>query len=962
MRTRQSTYRLYRNTKTKLLNISTSLILVASSIGGTFPLMFSQQAMAVTPTVTPASLSGWTVTNSDGGTATFVTDSTAPVGTGALQLTTTSSNNSRASLTRAFDLPLSGVSALSFKTKQLAAADTTNGNITLRINVDTTGDGTFDDQLMYEPYYNGFNGNATTSWQTWDAANGKLWSNYEKAYNGLGAVGAGSYDSNFTLADVLASFPSAKVTGLTVSMGTWNPSQTVLADEVTLNDTTFNFDQAAITPCATTTLLNSTTFAGWELSQTRTAGSNVITENGLRVTATPSTGSYANEFSKAVGYHATNFPLSEVGVPDITIAAGYTGTRPSLQIGVDKDNNGSWDGYLVYEPWSYGTGNYWSSKNFGIAAGMGYTSFGTLNDYLNANPNARVTSIGYSLGSGVVGDAVITKLSVGCVDYTFNLPSNTAPTVSFASPTPAENASVRGTVTAHVTATDDYGMGSYYVRVWKNAFESGTANLVYNSCWSAPGAANLGTTQDVTCAFDTTSWSDGKYVISAQFQDSHIVWGQALRTIYVDNTAPTLTVKPSPDTLGSGPYSKISFKLYDGGSKIDKVVINGVTKDLTDNNWSDVNGVKPGVFGAIEGSNTIVAYDVAGNTTTLSFVLDTTAPSSPTNLSWKTSSNTTVADGGFTNLIGGTAQWEAGSSDTHHYVYKYWNDIVGNTYKIGGEYTVDVSNTNLAGVFNQGEGVHHFCVAAVDALGNTSACSSAFSITYDKTKPTVALNAPAASASVTSPVTVSVTASDETALNRVTANIYSGATLVKSCSTSGSVPVGGTTYMLTCSPAALAPGAYTIRYNATDRAGNISNTTTTAFTVAAAAPGTGEGTQGGNNSNNGNNQTNNNAGGVTTTNNQVANPGNAANVGNTNAGAAQADGVADTQGAVLGANTNNAQVKGAATSTPTVTIEKAAAKKNGAFLGLGWWWIVILVGLTGFWFLLAAKRRKQDEK
>jgi hypothetical protein len=67
-------------------------------------------------------------------------------------------------------------------------------------------------------------------------------------------------------------------------------------------------------------------------------------------------------------------------------------------------------------------------------------------------------------------------------------------------------------------------------------------------------------------------------------------------------------------------YSLVSFKLYDAG-KIDKVVLNGVTKNLTDNAWSDVNFVKPGVFGAVSGHNMLVVHDVAGNTTTVEFTL-----------------------------------------------------------------------------------------------------------------------------------------------------------------------------------------------------------------------------------------------------------------------------------------------------------------------------------------------------
>ncbi|MGY2127559.1 hypothetical protein [Blastococcus sp. SYSU DS0617] len=94
-----------------------------------------------------------------------------------------------------------------------------------------------------------------------------------------------------------------------------------------------------------------------------------------------------------------------------------------------------------------------------------------------------------------------------------------------------------------------------------------------------------------------------------------------------DTTRPTITVKEGAGfTTRSGDvFGVVSFKLYDAG-KIDKVEINGTVKDLSNNAWSDVNFVKPGVFGAVEGKNTIVVYDVAGNTETMTFTLDGTGP------------------------------------------------------------------------------------------------------------------------------------------------------------------------------------------------------------------------------------------------------------------------------------------------------------------------------------------------
>ncbi len=92
--------------------------------------------------------------------------------------------------------------------------------------------------------------------------------------------------------------------------------------------------------------------------------------------------------------------------------------------------------------------------------------------------------------------------------------------------------------------------------------------------------------------------------------------------VVVDATAPTVTVKTGRSfTVGDAAgYDKVSFKLNDAG-KVDRIALNGVEKDLTNNAWSDLNFVKPGTFGGVKGENTLLVYDVAGNVTTVEFVL-----------------------------------------------------------------------------------------------------------------------------------------------------------------------------------------------------------------------------------------------------------------------------------------------------------------------------------------------------
>jgi hypothetical protein len=201
--------------------------------------------------ITPSAMQGWATSTAVGAGADFVSDDTSPNGVGALQLTTTSDNDSVTHMTSpSFNMPLADIFSLSYQTNVTAVPDAQKafGNATLRVMIDTTGDGVADDELMYEPYYNGFDGTTQTGWQTWGItpSNGKFWSNETKSYNGLGGVSAGSYPSNFTLDDVLHDYPNAHVVGLVLSMGTWNDSQTVEADDLEINGATaYSFEPDA---------------------------------------------------------------------------------------------------------------------------------------------------------------------------------------------------------------------------------------------------------------------------------------------------------------------------------------------------------------------------------------------------------------------------------------------------------------------------------------------------------------------------------------------------------------------------------------------------------------------------------------------------------------------------------------------------------------------------------------------
>ncbi|HRQ86684.1 MAG TPA: Ig-like domain-containing protein, partial [Candidatus Saccharibacteria bacterium] len=158
------------------------------------------------------------------------------------------------------------------------------------------------------------------------------------------------------------------------------------------------------------------------------------------------------------------------------------------------------------------------------------------------------------------------------------------------------------------------------------------------------------------------------------------------------------------------------------------------------------------------------------------------------------------------NNANGAASWDASDADTVHYIYKYWNDIVGNTYKELSPWTTTSSSTVLPGVFNQGDGTHYFSVAAVDAAGNQSAFSAAFAVVFDATAPVVTINA--------------LTTTDETPT--LTGDVDDDAAVVVVSINGTDYPAvnngDGTWTLVLTTP--LAVGSYTAVVTATDTAGN----------------------------------------------------------------------------------------------------------------------------------------------
>jgi hypothetical protein len=218
-------------------------------------------------------------------------------------------------------------------------------------------------------------------------------------------------------------------------------------------------------------------------------------------------------------------------------------------------------------------------------------------------------------GAEAVQDAGIFSTSHDRAQSAINVFSDVAverdtvkPEVTLVSPTAAGPFQA---LAVQVDASDDRGLSQIVANVYKDA-------KLVKSTQSAIGG---GLTGSHTA---TVTLPDGAYTVK---YNAHDLAGNVSQTgtfaFTIDATKPKSTVKDGSEfTVATGStYDRVSFKLSDAGL-IDKVELNGVVKDLSNNAWSDVNFVKPGVFGAKQGENTMVVYDVAGNTEKVTFTLN----------------------------------------------------------------------------------------------------------------------------------------------------------------------------------------------------------------------------------------------------------------------------------------------------------------------------------------------------
>jgi hypothetical protein len=213
-----------------------------TSLAATIALPFVALAAPKTTVVTPANLQGWQEYPGSGQLS-FVKDATSPLPKGALQLDTPNTAD-EVQIDRSLKpTAINDVTNMSYSAKRVAGAN--YASPAYIVGVDTDNDDSADIYAWYEPVYNVSANTNFNKWQTFnlDSTTTKFWSFTAIDNNGHGGANGSNF---FTLKDVENADSNAKIVELTLNTGSGTPGWSVRTDNVTFNDSTWDFEQTNV--------------------------------------------------------------------------------------------------------------------------------------------------------------------------------------------------------------------------------------------------------------------------------------------------------------------------------------------------------------------------------------------------------------------------------------------------------------------------------------------------------------------------------------------------------------------------------------------------------------------------------------------------------------------------------------------------------------------------------------------
>jgi hypothetical protein len=210
-------------------------------------------AAATTVVVTPSNTHGWFEgEDNNNSSIEYVTDLTAPGGTGALELSTALlPTSAKAQYLHATNTRLLDVTEMSYWTRQIAApfpaADPSYQLVTC-LNGVAGGSCQGFTTLVFEPYQQPTQGAVIPNdWQDWDVDAGQFWSTRTVVCTGgpvagQGVTAGGGGAPFYMLSYLQTACPNAVVVQFGVNIGSNNPGWTVRTDLFNFNGTTYDFE------------------------------------------------------------------------------------------------------------------------------------------------------------------------------------------------------------------------------------------------------------------------------------------------------------------------------------------------------------------------------------------------------------------------------------------------------------------------------------------------------------------------------------------------------------------------------------------------------------------------------------------------------------------------------------------------------------------------------------------------
>lgn len=251
--------------------------------------------------------------------------------------------------------------------------------------------------------------------------------------------------------------------------------------------------------------------------------------------------------------------------------------------------------------------------------------------------------------------------------------------------------------------------------------------------------------------------------------------------VAIDQTNPTII-----GVTNNSYYNKdVIVKVFD--KFLTKVTLNNINKTPISVVGPNKENKELNLIVSDEGVYTIVGTDKVGNTTTIIFTIDKTAPESPLLVA--------PLDGASVKGNSITNSWTS-VPDAVKYIYESYHNVTAT--RLRHRQTVNAPNHSKTAT-NIGDGIFWWRVKSVDAAGNESAWSDLRKVTVDSTKPVITLNGD-------TEVTLEVNTTYNDAGVNITDNYDTGLKASKTSTVDMSVL-----------------GTYTVKYNVTDSAGNIAN-------------------------------------------------------------------------------------------------------------------------------------------